>query len=192
MKRARLKSRSAFDSFTDVNATALTAHAAEYGGPWSKFGNAGAAGTIQGNQAQLVGAAGSSGEWTVPLDRRRKILTGAVKFNTAGGGGFVFRFQDASNFWELALLPGGPNALLQKIVAGGTTVVASAAFDPGTTATWLVRIYDWFEYVRCEIQGGPILVSTDNAFLGTNPAGIFVGGGAGNTILFDNFRVDNP
>lgn len=125
------------DTFTDADATNLAAHVSEIPAvaAWTVRGGSF---TIQGNKAQ--GAAGAvsllGNQATVQTNSHDGTWTGTYNQpNASTGGGPVFRYQDANNYWLVDLVTTTNTVTLYEVSGGvlsGALATASVTLNTST------------------------------------------------------------
>jgi hypothetical protein len=178
-----------YDTFSDVDATALASHVMDYGGGWTAHVgtweiNSGKARQTNTTGGVMVATADSgSGDGTYEFD----LTTNAATDFTAG---IAFRFSDTSNWWRFFASSGTGNwRLIEHTASAGGTVRATYAVAPAVATTYHVKVVLAGTSISCYVDGTLAASFTSSAQQTNTRHGIYESRSAGvNQNTFDAFR----
>lgn len=103
------------------------------------------------------------------------------------GGGLVWRYADANNYYVARLNPLESNFRLYKVVDGKRTQLQSAGVDKPAGQWHELRIVQVDNHIRGYLNGKLLLAVTDNTFQDAGHVGLWTKADA--VTFFDNLRV---
>lgn len=104
------------------------------------------------------------------------------------GGGIVWRFQDANNYYVARMNPLEDNYRFYKVVAGKRTQLATKEDIKVPAGEWhTLRIRNVGDKVECYLDGKKMLGATDDTFTMAGKVGLWTKADA--RTYFDQFRV---
>lgn len=181
----------AFDSFTDVNGTALTAHTADTGQSWTHGAGTGTA-TIQNNKAQFTGVTSEADPWVIPAGVANVTVSATMNWAANEDAGLVVRWLDANNYWFFdGAQSTGVWTVFEK-TAGVQTSRASGTFAFSLNTDYQVRVVASGPLMSLFVNGALVVSFNSANQQGNTKHGIFIGGAAAVNVLVDNFRVTTP
>lgn len=104
------------------------------------------------------------------------------------GGGAVWRYQDANNYYIARFNPLEENYRLYKIVKGQRLQLASKENVTASTGKWhTIKIVHIGDQIACYLDGKKVLETKDATFAGAGQVGLWTKADA--QTYFDNFTV---
>lgn len=129
-------------------------------------------------------------EGTRARDVEISVQFKAVKGEVDQGGGIVWRYQDADNYYVARMNPLEDNYRVYKVVKGKRIQLESAGKIKVATGTWhQLRIQHVGKKIECSLDGKKILDAEDDAIAGEGLSGLWTKSDAQTS--FDAFRVQN-
>jgi hypothetical protein len=195
-----MMNHSTMDRFTDTNGTLLTAHTPDYQAVAESWNNGfGGVATITSNEAVHGGTARSASYIETNQHDLTRLEVEVSFKDTAPFAGFIFRYQDANNYFIAWRGNGG--AYVEKYVGG---VKSTVGFQNSSS-----RVSNDYRLVLCLGDNNEILFYTvssdyignvpnndraivnvtDATFSGNTLAGIYCDPRGGTQVGFTNFRV---
>lgn len=188
------------DTFTDTDATLLTAHTMDTGGGWTQ--TAGSAYTITSNKA---GNATVLGNWYMAsADAGQTDVSVSADLTTASTAGsttfapaVLGRFTDANNHYKLYIDSFSQTLILADVVAGAFTARASGAVTLAQLTTYNVKLIMRGTLIQGFVDGVQKLAFTDVSGLSGTRCGIGeyrdpTATSYNNPNQFDNFLTTDP
>jgi hypothetical protein len=173
------------DTYTDVNATAITSHTPEIGGSYT----ASDANWVINSNTLRRGATGS-GQPTATLDAgfTDGVVEGTVTPGGSGGSGLVFRFVDNTHFYYVRVFGGTTLAVFKH--DGGAAVAVGASAAVTAAGEWTARIELVGSTIRIFLNGAstPTLTVTDSSISGTGYGFYAATGDTPANAIFDNLK----
>ncbi len=111
----------------------------------------------------------------------------AVKGNEDQGGGPVWRFYDAGNYYIARANPLENNFRLYKVVKGRRIELASADFEINTGQWYTLKVIMKNNNIKCYFDGELKLETEDNTFEKAGKTGLWTKADA--VTMFDDFEV---
>lgn len=124
-----------------------------------------------------------------------KDVTISVKFkgitgHNDQGGGPVWRFQDANNYYVARANPLENNFRLYKVVNGDRHMLKSARLNIETGKWYTLKVMMKGNRITCYFDGKPELETTDETFLQAGKTGLWTKSDA--VTYFDEFKLSTP
>jgi len=124
-----------------------------------------------------------------------KDVTISVKFKGVTGkndqgGGPVWRFQDANNYYVVRANPLENNFRLYKVVNGDRRMLKSARLNIETGKWYTLKVIMKGNRITCYFDGKPELETTDDTFLQAGKTGLWSKSDA--VTYFDEFKLSIP
>ena len=114
----------------------------------------------------------------------------AVKGNTDQGGGFVWRYQDANNYYVARMNPLEDNYRLYHVVAGKRTQFAGKEGLKVPTGTWhTLKVKHVGDAIECYLDGNKEVEAKDTTITKAGKVGLWTKADA--QTYFDNFQVSD-
>ena len=110
-----------------------------------------------------------------------------VKGRGDQGGGPVWRYQDANNYYVARANPLENNFRLYKVVNGSRHMLKSASLRIDTGKWYTLKITMQGNRIKCYFNGKPELEATDNSFPQAGKAGLWTKSDA--VTYFDDFKA---
>jgi hypothetical protein len=115
----------------------------------------------------------------------------AVKGDKDQGGGFVWRYQDADNYYVARMNPLEDNYRLYHVVAGKRTQLATTEGLKVPTGTWhTLKVKQVGDRIECFLDGNKVIDATDKTITQAGKVGLWTKADA--QTHFDDFRVKEP
>ncbi len=114
----------------------------------------------------------------------------AVKGRGDQGGGPVWRYTDADNYYVARANPLENNFRLYKVVHGNRHLLKSAYLPMATGKWYTLKVIMYGNQIKCYFNGKLELETTDNTFQNKGKVGLWTKSDA--VTWFDNFRVSLP
>ncbi len=114
----------------------------------------------------------------------------AVKGRGDQGGGPVWRYRDAGNYYVARANPLENNFRLYKVVHGSRHMLKSATLSIATGKWYTIKVIMRGNRICCYLNGQLALETTDNTFSGAGKVGLWTKSDA--VTWFDDFRVAVP
>jgi Domain of Unknown Function (DUF1080) len=115
----------------------------------------------------------------------------AVKGEKDQGGGFVWRYQDADNYYVARMNPLEDNYRLYHVVAGKRTQIATKEGVKVPTGTWhALKVKQVGDRIECFLDGNKELDARDKTITRAGQVGLWTKADA--QTEFDDFRVKEP
>ena len=114
----------------------------------------------------------------------------AVKGKIDQGGGPVWRYKDADNYYVARVNPKEANFRLYKVVGGKRTQLASADVEPLQRKWQTIRIVQQGDHIRCYLDGQLEIDAKDAALRDAGKIGLWTKADA--VTSFDNVSVTAP
>ncbi len=112
----------------------------------------------------------------------------AVQGQEDQGGGIVWRYQDADNYYIARMNPLEDNYRFYKVVAGKRTQLAGKEGIKVPAGEWhTLRIRHVGDRIECDLDGKKLLDATDDTFTKAGKLGLWTKADA--RTYFDQFRV---
>jgi hypothetical protein len=105
------------------------------------------------------------------------------------GGGPVWRYQDADNYYIARMNPLEDNFRVYKVMAGKRTQLASADVSAPAGMWHAIRIVHKGEHIQCYLNGKLYLDVQDATFTGEGKIGLWTKADA--VTYFDQLRISN-
>ena len=119
-----------------------------------------------------------------------RVAFKAVRGDTDQGGGIVWRFVDANNYYVARMNPLEDNYRLYKVVAGKRTQLAGKEGIKVRTRTWhTLTVRQVGDRIECFLDGKKRIEATDRTFTKAGKVGLWTKADA--QTYFDDFRVHN-
>ena len=106
------------------------------------------------------------------------------------GGGPVWRYQDANNYYVCRMNPLEDNYRLYKVVKGKRMRLASKRIDAKAGMWHTIRVVHKGTRIRCSLNGTLLLDVEDDTFKGAGKVGLWTKADA--VTSFDGLKVDTP
>ncbi len=107
------------------------------------------------------------------LDVDLQVSLKAVSGKTDQGGGPVWRYQDANNYYIARFNPLEDNFRVYKVVDGKRTQLATAKVDGADEIWHSIQIEHRGEQIRCSLDGKLLLEAKDDAILESGKIGLW-------------------
>jgi hypothetical protein len=115
----------------------------------------------------------------------------AIKGNKDQGGGIVWRYQDANNYYIARMNPLEDNYRVYKVVAGKRTQLETREELKVPTGEWhTLKIKQVGDQIECWLDGKKQLEARDDTFQKAGKVGLWTKADA--QTYFDNFTVNEP
>lgn len=105
------------------------------------------------------------------------------------GGGPVWRYQDANNYYIARGNPLEDNFRVYKVIAGKRTQLATADVDAAAGKWHTIRVVHRGDSILCSLNGKQLLDATDNAITRAGQVGLWTKADA--ATAFDSITVKN-
>jgi hypothetical protein len=144
--------------------------------------------------AQTAESPGSMFNLCVAEDTKHKDVEVSVAFKAVAGkkdqgGGIVWRYQDANNYYVARMNPLEDNFRVYKVVAGKRTELESADVKVPTGEWHTIRIEMKGDAIECYLDGKKHLAVKDTTFKDAGKVGLWSKADA--QTHFDDFRVSD-
>jgi hypothetical protein len=121
-------------------------------------------------------------------DVRVQVQFKAIKGNKDQGGGLVWRYQDANNYYVCRMNPLEDNYRLYKVVGGKRTQLATKEGLKIPTGEWhTLQINQVGDAIECFLDGKKELAAMDGTFTNAGKVGLWTKADA--QTHFDDFKV---
>jgi len=114
----------------------------------------------------------------------------AVKGKIDQGGGPVWRYKDADNYYVARVNPKEANFRLYKVVGGKRTQLASADVEPLQRKWQTIRIVQQGDHIRCYLDGQLEIDAKDATFRDAGKIGLWTKADA--VTSFDSLSIAAP
>jgi len=115
----------------------------------------------------------------------------AIRGKNDQGGGIVWRYQDANNYYLARMNPLEDNYRLYKVVAGKRTQLAGKEGLRVPAGQWhTLKVKQVGDRIECFLDGSKELEATDTAFPDAGKVGLWTKADAQTS--FDAFRIREP
>lgn len=111
-----------------------------------------------------------------------------VKGKIDQGGGPVWRYRDANNYYVARVNPLEDNYRVYKVVDGKRTQLASAEVKAPAGKWHRLRVVQQGDHIRCYLNGKPLLDVHDATFTAAGKVGLWTKADA--VTHFDDFRAE--
>ena len=112
----------------------------------------------------------------------------AVKGEEDQGGGIVWRYQDADNYYIARMNPLEDNYRFYKVVAGKRIQLATKENIKVPAGEWhTLRVRNVGDKIECDLDGKKLIEATDDTFTKAGKVGLWTKADA--RTYFDQFRV---
>lgn len=174
-----------FDSFTDANGTAITAHTPNISP--AAWGNTAGAFNIQSNQANVASLAGGLALASIDTGVADCTIEAACVIKSGGQSSIAFRVQDSTNFWSANLKDDATTGLRLLLFTGGAPVLNESVNMTITAGqTYALKVVLLGSQIDIYVDGALVKQKTNATGATRTKHGIYAQATA---TRFDNFQI---